>query len=146
MAKKKGRKKAGGSRGKAPSVSIASVSVAELEAELGKRQREVSKLLAKRERLVEQIEEIDNEVAGLGGPGIAGFKPGLRKRPKNEMNLVDALATVLDGQTMSVTEVAEAVQQAGYKTTSSSFRTIVNQTLINSNKFKRVSRGKYTAK
>lgn len=47
---------------------------------------------------------------------------------------------------MSVTEVAEAVQRQGYKTTSPSFRTIVNQTLINSGKFRPVSRGQYTAK
>jgi hypothetical protein len=62
------------------------------------------------------------------------------------MNLIEALGKVLDGKTMSVTEVSEAVQKAGYKTTSPSFRTIVNQTLINSGKFKRVERGKYTAK
>jgi hypothetical protein len=64
----------------------------------------------------------------------------------DEMNLVAALAKVLDGKTMSVTDVSEAVQKAGYKTTSPSFRTIVNQTLINSGKFKRIERGQYTAK
>ncbi len=38
-------------------------------------------------------------------------------------------------------------KQCGYMTTSPSFRTIVNQTLINHPKrFKRVSRGVYTAK
>ena len=47
---------------------------------------------------------------------------------------------------MSVTEMAEAVQAAGYHTESENFRTIVNQTLIkNPDAFRRVSRGRYTA-
>ena len=62
------------------------------------------------------------------------------------MNLEDALAKTLTGHTMGVSEVADAVQAAGYQTTSPNFRTIVNQTLIRSNKFKKVSHGKYTAK
>ena len=40
----------------------------------------------------------------------------------------------------------KAVQDFGYKTTSPSLRTIVNQTLINSEKFKRIERAYYTAK
>lgn len=61
------------------------------------------------------------------------------------MNLVEALVKVLTGRTMSVTEVTQAVQDAGYQTSSANFRTIVNQTLIKSKAFKKVSRGKYTA-
>ena len=41
---------------------------------------------------------------------------------------------------------ADAVQRAGYKTSSSTFRTIVNITLIKSGRFKKVSRGQYTLK
>jgi hypothetical protein len=60
--------------------------------------------------------------------------------------LVDALANVLDGKTMSVTESADAVLASGYVTTSPNFRTIVNQTFIkNRSRFKKVSRGRYTA-
>ena len=62
------------------------------------------------------------------------------------MNLVQALAKVLKGRSMGVTEVSHAVQEAGYRTTSPNFRTIVNQTLIKSPLFKRLSRGQYTAK
>jgi hypothetical protein len=62
------------------------------------------------------------------------------------MNLVEALHDLLKGRTMSVTEIASAVQEAGYRTTSPNFRTIVNQTLINRPElFRRVARGKYTA-
>lgn len=62
------------------------------------------------------------------------------------MNLVEALVKLLKGRTMSVTEMTAAVQKAGYKTTSPNFRTIVNQTLIKSDRFKKVARGQYTAK
>jgi hypothetical protein len=70
-----------------------------------------------------------------------------RSRPRNAGSLVEALKKLLTGKTMSVTEMAAAVQKAGYKTSSPNFRTIVNQTLINNKKdFKRVARGQYTAK
>lgn len=75
---------------------------------------------------------------GTPGPG--------RKRFRNDTNLVEALAKVLKGKTMGVTEVAAAVTHAGYKTTAANFRTIVNQALLRHTKvFKKVARGKYTA-
>ncbi|QKK07032.1 MAG: hypothetical protein HND58_01880 [Planctomycetota bacterium] len=68
------------------------------------------------------------------------------RRPRNDSSLEVALANTLKGKTMGVSEVAEAVQQAGYKTTSPNFRTIVNQTLIKSDLIKKIGRGQYTAK
>ena len=69
------------------------------------------------------------------------------RRPRNTANLVESLQKLLANKTMAVTEMADAVQKAGYKTSSPNFRTIVNQTLINNKKaFKRVARGQYTAK
>jgi len=52
----------------------------------------------------------------------------------------------VDGKTMGVSEAADAVQRAGYKTSAANFRTIVNQTMLKSPKIKKVSRGQYTAK
>jgi hypothetical protein len=127
--------------------AIAGLSVAQLQAEISRRQRGAAKLLRKRDSLIEKVREIESELAAVGAMvGRAGGIGGVRRRPKNEMNLVDALVTLLTDKTMSVTEASEEVQKAGYQTTSPSFRTIVNQTLINSGKFKRVSRGQYTAK
>lgn len=123
--------------------SLAVLSVSELQAEISRRQRGVSRLVARRDRLVAKVRALEAEIVEAGGTLGGGLG---RKRPKNEVNLVQALSKALDGKTMSVTEVAEAVQRQGYKTTSPSFRTIVNQTLINSGKFRRVSRGQYTAK
>ncbi|QKK07492.1 MAG: hypothetical protein HND58_04495 [Planctomycetota bacterium] len=68
------------------------------------------------------------------------------RRPRNENSLEVSLAKTLQGKTMGVSEVATAVQKAGYKTTSPNFRTIVNQTLIKSPLIKKIGRGQYTAK
>jgi len=72
---------------------------------------------------------------------------GKRGRPRNQSNLVEALRKTLDGKVMSVTDAAKAVQEAGYKTTSPNFPTIVNQALIkNPEAFEKKARGQYTAK
>lgn len=103
-------------------------------------ERRRDRVLAKLAALERKIEEHGGSAAAGGGGRRGGA------RPKNSMNLAQALAGVLKGRTMSVTDVAQAVQRAGYKTSSANFRTIVNQTLIKSDKFKKVSRGQYTAK
>ncbi len=124
--------------------SLDRLSIAELNAELRRRQRSTGTLqrryertMAKASRLRAQIEELGGSVGGTGG----GWT-----RPKNDMTLVEALAAALKGKTMSVTDVAETVQQQGYRTNSNNFRTQVNIALINSGEFKRVGRGEYTAK
>ncbi|MEM8758458.1 MAG: hypothetical protein AAGF47_11840 [Planctomycetota bacterium] len=147
MAKKKrsskkvsGRRPRGGSGSGSDLVSVSSDA---LQAELARRQRAATSLLRKRDRLRTQLAEVEAEIreAGLGSVGGGGT------RPRNAMNLVEAMQQVLDGAELTVTELAEAVQRAGYQTSSPNFRTIVNQTLIkHKNIFKRVSRGVYTAK
>lgn len=125
---------------------LAGMTVADLEVELGKRRKDIGKLESRYARMQKQLAELAEEILSLGG-SVGGMGPGgRRRRARNKQTLVDALAVVLDGKTMSVTDVADAVQKAGYVTTSPSFRTIVNQTLINSGKFKRVGRGQYTVK
>lgn len=84
---------------------------------------------------------------GEGGNEGGGGGGGGGRRPRNSMTLIEAMAQVLRGKTMSVSEIADKVQEAGYQTTSSTFRTIVNQTLLkNPGTFEKVSRGQYTAK
>jgi hypothetical protein len=124
-----------------------------IEAELRRRGRSVAALERKRDRLMSRVEKLNRQIQELGGSASVGGGGGRgrrsdvgRVRPRNDMNLVEALAKVLNGKTMSVTDVTEAVQRAGYRTSSDNFRTIVNQTLIKSDRFKKVSRGQYTAK
>ncbi|USO00112.1 MAG: hypothetical protein H6810_05470 [Phycisphaeraceae bacterium] len=111
----------------------------------------MGRLVSRRDKLMGQVEDLNKQINSLGGPAsYGGFgmtaagRP--RRRPHNDQSLSEALLGVLKNKTMSVTEASEAVQQAGYQTTSSSFRTIVNQTLIKDPRFKKVSRGQYTAK
>jgi hypothetical protein len=130
---------------------LAGVSRRMLEAELKRRERMVRTLERRRDKLLSRADRVEAEIRELGGAAAGmrrggGSAGGGRTRPRNEMNLVEALAKVLNGKTMSVTEVTEAVQRAGYQTSAANFRTIVNQALIKSERFKKVSRGQYTAK
>jgi hypothetical protein len=121
-----------------------------LESELRRRQNAVRRLqrrhrtvLLRADRLAEQIRDLGAEPRARG---VSSGRWGAGSRPRNTATLVDALAKILDGKTMRVTDVAEAVQKAGYRTNSSHFRTQVNIALSKSGRFKRVGRGQYTAK
>lgn len=123
---------------------LAEMSIFDLKRELAARQRRAAVLGRRRAKLVEKLAKMDAEIMSMGMATAGG--DGVRRRPRNDMNLVEALRKLLDGKTLSVTAAAEEVQRAGYMSTSPNFRTIVNQTLINSGKFKRVGRGLYTSK
>ncbi len=130
------------------------LSIASLQAAIRRHERLINrhlkKLVRKRDSLASALAEVESEIGRAGGRlrvgrGLASLGVG-RRRPRNDSNLADALAKTLKNATMSVTEVSEAVQKRGYRTTSPNFRTIVNQTLIKDSRFKRVGRGQYTAK
>ena len=151
---------AGGKSASRRGASLRGVTTTDLQAELKRRASELGPLKAKREELMAEVAEIDGEIAflsaALGGaarapsPRAGAVRRGRavsgRKRPRNEKSLEVALSEVLKGKTMGVTEVANAVQKAGYRTTSPNFRTIVNQTLIRSELIKQIVRGAYTSK
>jgi hypothetical protein len=145
MAKRKTRKKSAARGAVAAGGGLDGISVAALHAELSRRQRAASALLRRRDRLRDQLAAIEGEIAAMGAAS-GRVEPG-RKRARNASNLVEVMQSVLKNSEMSVTDLAGAVQAAGYVTTSPNFRTIVNQTLIKrKDMFKRVSRGLYTAK
>lgn len=131
--------------------ALASISNADLRREMARRSRSVGTLERKRATLQKKLDALDAQIADLGG-AISGRRRAGRGgggggvRPRNELSLVEALAKVLDGKTMGVTDAAEAVRKSGYKTNAANFRTMVNIALIKSGKFKRVERGQYTAK
>lgn len=118
--------------------AIEKVSTSELQREMVRRRRGVEALVRRRERLVRDLRDVEARIREAG-VAVGG------RRPSNKTNLADALAALLARSTMSVTEMADAVQRAGYRTTSPNFRTIVNQTLLKDKRFRRVSRGRYTA-
>lgn len=119
------------------------MSIRDLHAEIRRRERVTSGLIRRRNKLAAKLAALDAQIRSHG-VSVGGGGGGTR--PRNEMNLVESLAKVLKGKTLSVTDAAEAVQAAGYKTSAENFRTIVNQALIKNNKvFKKIDRGQYTA-
>lgn len=158
------RKKKKTTRKKRGTRALTSLSTADLQAELERRESQRDGLERERDALVQQLEAVEAELSALGGAGprrrgpgrprkVGGPRPAAQgrrrsgRRARNATNLVDALKKTLTGKTLSVTEATEQVQKEGYKTTSANFRTIVNQALTaNRNVFKKVARGQYTAK
>ena len=133
--------------------ALSEISISSLQAEIQRRTAAAASLLRKRDRIARQLAAVEAKLQAAGmaveaAPTRRAARGGGggRRRPRNEMTLVEALAKVLNGKTRGVSEVADAVQAAGYKTSSPAFRTIVNITLIKSGRFKKVSRGQYTLK
>jgi len=145
---KRASKKKTTARGGTSGKPLDSVSTARLAEELKRRERDLARLESRREKLAAQLAGLDDQIAALAGAGGYGAtaRGGVRRRPRNDKPLADALVDVLSGQTMGVSEVADAVQKAGYRTSSPNFRTIVNQTLLRDKRIKKIARGQYTAK
>jgi len=153
--------RSGGKRGRRGRPSaLARISTGDLRRELERRQGMLADLVRQRDALSAELAELEavfgaipsvaNEKRGPGRPRGPVGRPrgaGRRGRGRNATSLATSLHSVLNGKTMSVAEVADAVQKAGYRTTSPNFRTIVNQALISNPKaFKKVARGQYTSR
>lgn len=135
--------------------SLKTLPMAAIQKELSRRARKVGAIQRRRDRAAAKVAKLDAQIAEMGG-GISrvggrkgrgsGTGMGARTRSTNSEGLANMLAKVLSGNTLGVTEAAEAVQKAGYSTNAANFRTIVNACLLkHKNLFKKVSRGKYTA-
>jgi len=119
-------------------MGLESVTLAELQAELRSRAKSGERLRARRAALVRKLAALDEQIAR------AGLAQG--RRFKNKKPLEAALVDAIGRAEMSVTRLAQVVQHRGYRTSSPNFRTIVNQTVINSTRFRRVRRGVYAAR
>lgn len=126
---------------------LSTLTTAEIQKELRRRSRQVGTLVRRRNRLQAKLAKLDDAIRLMGGAVGGLTRAGApRRRAKNDVSLVDALAQTLKGKTMGVTEAADAVRHSGYKTTAANFRTMVNAALIKHRKvFRKVSRGQYTA-
>ena len=162
-----GKKVRRGSRGNSTLPSLATVTLGQLQAELARRKSQLPRLEAKRRALIKEIATVDAKIASLAPAMIAvssngfvrsggnapprsaiqqnGGKRGRRGSGIGGMSLVDALAKVLDGQTLSVPQMSEAVVKIGYRTASNNFRTVITNALgTNRARFRKVARGLYT--
>jgi hypothetical protein len=130
---------------------LAGLTIDDLQMEIRRRQRTVMPLQRRRDKLARKLFDLERKINSLGGHMSVKrgrpFGSGGGTRPRNSMTLLDAMQKVIGTKTMGVSEIAEAVQTAGYKTSSANFRVIVNQALlVNSDLFKKVARGQYALK
>lgn len=161
------RGKSKGKRRGRPS-ALARLSITDLMREVDRRRGMAGALASQRDQLQTELDAVNAQLAeletiGATAPAAVRRGPGRPKgsgsavksdgrrggRGGNANSLAMALNKLLQGRTMGVAEMADAVQKAGYKTKSPNFRTIVNAALLakpNRGLFRKVSRGQYTAK
>ena len=134
-------------RAKQAGPSLANISAAELHGELLRRRRRVQPLARRYQRLMDRAAKVRAEIDALGGSTNSSPSAAVaRHRPRNRASLVQTLKTALAGNTLSVEQAMKKVLAAGYRSSSPSFRAIVNRALIKNAQFKRVGRGRYTTK
>jgi len=139
-------------------MALKTLSTADLQAELARREKNAGKLQARREKLLTELADLDAEIVSLGGTGSgkatgkrlaqASSKKtgggGGRRRAKNEMTLPDAIAAAMDvGAEVSPKEAAELVLNNGFNTHSKNFGMMVSNALAKDPRFKRLGRGLY---
>ncbi len=135
-----------------PRTRLAKMSIADLKQEIELRQKMLPKLIAQRDALNREIAELQGAAPPKASKptkrraaAARAAKP--RRLPKNKVNLADSLAAFMKGKAkVTIGEAMEGVLAAGYKTTSETFRSVVNNMLLADKRFKKVSRGEFTLK
>lgn len=122
-------------------IGLSSIPAAALQAELNRRRHGLGRLEKQRSALLRKLTKVEEQIRASGGAS-----GGRASRPRNKQGLVQVLAQVLKGKTMGVPDAADAVLATGYISNAANFRLIVNQALIKSKQFKKVSRGQYKLK
>src|SRR5205085_7953811 len=119
------------------------LSLGQLERLIRTRRKDITRLEKKRSRLEAKLAAIDEKITALGGP-----RGGGTARARNDVSLIEALTRVLTkaGEPMNVGNIMDEVVAMGYRSNSSNFRGIVNQTLISKPQFVSTARGMYTLK
>ncbi len=124
----------------------------EMLTEIKRRNQILSKLNRKRSSLLKKLASVDAQIRENGGnvdgraSRVKGSAPGT-KRPRNDVSLPDAIASVLSkDKPMAAADIEKAVVKSGYKSGSANFKTIIFQTLGKDKRFKKAARGQYVLK
>lgn len=134
-----------------PGLKLANISLADLKNEIERRQKLLPKLIAQRDMLTRQIADLQQAEATIVGERAGR---GMHRRyhrqarvASNNVSLAEVLATFMKGRAkVTVGEAMEGVLAAGYRTKSGAFRSVVNQMLLKSPRFKNVGRGEFVLK
>ena len=105
------------------------LSLQQLERLVQLRRARLTLLVEKREHHKRQLEEIDRQIAMIGG-GKVEPRP-IRRRPKNEQPLYKVLKQILQQHKrgLVLNELTDKVRESGYKTASANFPNTVYQCL-----------------
>jgi hypothetical protein len=122
--------------------SVSGLSLAELEKLMQSRRAEVARLSRIRDRLRKKLEGVEAKLVAVAGESQK------TTRARNHSSLQEIIHQVLakEGGPLSVGEILERVQVAGYRSKSDNFRGIVNQTLIKDKRLGKAGRGMYQVK
>ncbi|HZL99498.1 MAG TPA: hypothetical protein VFD43_04520, partial [Planctomycetota bacterium] len=115
---------------------------------------ELKRLASRRERLVQQLAELEAQIQALGGGAAsrregrreraAGVPKARRARSQNQITLSDAIAMAVEVRaTVTPTEVAQLVLANGYQSTAKNFAMMVANALAKDKRFRRLARGQY---
>ncbi len=120
--------------------TLEGLSVAEIQQALRKQQSRVNVLQKRRERLLEEIKNIEQEIALISGSESGTVR--FRNEQSLENVICDVLAKHKKGLTLS--ELTEAIQKTGYKSGSANFKNVVYQNVYKSERIARDEKsGKY---
>ena len=147
-------------------MKLKSLSTVELRKELAKREKQITLLKLKKNKLIKRIEKIDALIAEMEGQACKSYvkkadkKKHVKKSLKSKVakkavkevkkfkSLGDVIAHVLEGKkAVNRAEAAKLALDAGYKSKSKQFKVIVGQTLRDDKRrFEKVGRGKFRVK
>jgi hypothetical protein len=125
------------------SSSVSGLSLIQLEKLMQARRAEVIRLSRIRDKLQKKLEGVEKKLIA-----IAGDTGGKVTRPRNHASLQEIIYQVLQkaGKPLGVGDILDKVHATGYRSKSSNFRGIVNQTLIKDKRLSKAGRGLYQLK
>ena len=128
---------------------LSNISLVDLQRMIRARRTQLARLEKRRSGLLKRVDVLDAQISELGGEAQPGRRGGARsRRARNSQSLPDAIHAVLAKASgpVAVGDIAARVHEGGYRSTSTNFRGIVNQTLVKDSRFKSVARGMYQLK
>jgi hypothetical protein len=118
--------------------------ISELERLLNKQKKRMQELQKRKARLTAQIAKIDQQIGGLRG-APAPIRKVRRRRKRRGRSLEQVVVDVLKGspQPKSAAEITEAVEKAGYRTSSKNLISLVRQVCYKSDQIQTKERGRF---
>jgi hypothetical protein len=114
---------------------VKEMTVAQLELALQRKKRRLDSLIGRREKLQRQLDRVERMIGDIAGRGAADgdTRTKRRRRPKNKRSLRSLVLDLLtkNKKGLSISELHERVEGAGYKTRSRNFRNVLYQCLYN---------------